>query len=629
MTLKLKRVLAPLYVIACATCRVGKATRAHRCVVMQSRGTPGLKPAGAKGCPPYNHDATSHGELTQKRLKRLVAALFVFAFTINANAADDIAPPAAPSSAPIAAAPSLPPGTHATASIVPTPLTEAETAAIVPQLVNNDDLWERIRRGFVMHELNMPLVQNHEQFYAQKQDYIKRFVARGSRYLYHIVEELERRNLPTEIALLPIIESAFNPQAASTAKASGMWQFIPSTGSSYGLKQDWHADHRRDVMLSTKAALDYLQRLHGMFNSWELAFAAYNCGEGCVGRAIKANQARGLPTDFASLNLPIETRNYVPKLIAVKNIVLSPASYGVELTSVNNKPYFSKVPAPAKIDVKLAAKLAEMPVDEFSALNPAFNRPVASSGTGYFLVPTENADLFSTNLRLYQSLNGPMVSWQTVTARKGDSVDVVARRYGMTGSYLRATGGPFAERKGKFLKPATFMVPMAGQVKAMTAMLDKKIGLKNAQNAEPLPASIPASAEARIEAVRKPEIYRVAAGDTLHSISTRTGATVQAIRDLNRLKSNNLKVGQQLTLHAAPEPEAVAITNEPKANTAPRKVAVAPKRMIKPALYTVRSGDTLFAIATKFNVPVDNLLRWNRLKTKSVLAVGYRLKVSA
>jgi membrane-bound lytic murein transglycosylase D len=254
---------------------------------------------------------------------------------------------------------------------------------------------------------------------------------------------------------------------------------------------------------------------------------------------------------------------------------------------------------------------------------------VASSGTGYFLVPTENADLFSTNLRLYQSLNGPMVSWQTVTARKGDSVDVVARRYGMTGSYLRATGGPFAERKGKFLKPATFMVPMAGQVKAMTAMLDKKIGLKNAQNAEPLPASIPASAEARIEAVRKPEIYRVAAGDTLHSISTRTGATVQAIRDLNRLKSNNLKVGQQLTLHAAPEPEAVAITNEPKANTAPRKVAVAPKRMIKPALYTVRSGDTLFAIATKFNVPVDNLLRWNRLKTKSVLAVGYRLKVSA
>jgi membrane-bound lytic murein transglycosylase D len=565
--------------------------------------------------------------LKLKRILAASAALFAIASSVNVNvhAADDVAPPATPSSAPAADAPSLPPGTHATASIVPSPLTEAESAAIVPQLVNNADLWERIRRGFVMHELNMPAVQTQEQFYAQKQDYIKRFVARGSRYLYHIVEELERRNLPTEIALLPIIESAFNPQANSTAKASGMWQFIPSTGTHFGLKQDWHADHRRDVMLSTKAALDYLEKLHRMFGSWELAFAAYNCGEGCVGRAIQANQKRGLATDFASLNLPNETRAYVPKLIAVKNIVLSPASYGVELTTVNNKPYFSKVPAPAKIDVKLAAKLAEMPEDEFSALNPAFNRPVAASGTGYFLVPTENAELFSTNLRLYQSLNGPMVSWQTVAARKGDSVDAVARRYGMTGSYLRATGGPFAERKGKFLKPATFMVPMAGQVKAMTAMLDKKIGLKNAPNAEPLPATLYAATEV----VKKPEIYRVAAGDTLHSISTRTGLTVQAIRDLNRLKNNNLKVGQQLTLHAASEQETVVIANEPKANAAPRKVAVAPKRTIKPALYTVRSGDTLFAIATKFNVPVDNLLRWNRLKTKSVLAVGHRLKVSA
>jgi membrane-bound lytic murein transglycosylase D len=498
----------------------------------------------------------------------------------------------------------------------------------IPQLVNNADLWERIRRGFVMHELNMPAVQTQEQFYAQKQDYIKRFVARGSRYLYHIVEELERRNLPTEIALLPIIESAFNPQAASTAKASGMWQFIPSTGTHFGLKQDWHADHRRDVMLSTKAALDYLQKLHGMFNSWELAFAAYNCGEGCVGRAIKANQARGLPTDFASLNLPNETRAYVPKLIAVKNIVLSPASYGVELTTVDNKPYFSKVPAPAKIDVKLAAKLAEMPVDEFSALNPAFNRPVAASGTGYFLVPTENAELFSTNLRLYQSLNGPMVSWQTVAARKGDSVDVVARRYGMTGSYLRATGGPFAERKGKFLKPATFMVPMAGQAKAMTAMFDKKVALKNAQGGVELNAPMVVPATVVTDAPKARTTYRVAKGDTLHSISLRTGASVQALRELNNLKSNNVKVGQQLTLISAAD-DAPVVVAEAKAGKASRAVAVAPKRVAKPALYTVRNGDTLFAIATKFNVPIDNLVRWNRLKSKAVLAVGHRLKVSA
>ncbi len=593
--------------------------------------------------------------MISKRLHYSICALLFFLiFAGAADAADadiagnGVAPTAAPAAAVTVEPAPLPPGTHATASIV-APLVETTSGVIVPQLVNDADLWERIRRGFVMNELNMPQVANHEQFYAQKQDYIKRFVARGSRYLYYIVEELERRNLPTEIALLPIIESAFNPQAASTAHASGMWQFIPSTGTSFGLKQDWHADHRRDVLLSTNAALDYLQKLHGMFNSWELAFAAYNCGEGCVGRAIQANQKRGLPTDFASLNLPNETRSYVPKLIAVKNIVLSPASYGVELTAVDNKPYFSKVTAPAKIDIKLAAKLAEMADDEFSALNPAFNRPVAASGTGYFLVPTENAEIFSSNLRLYQSLNGPMVSWQTVAARKGDSIDGVARRYGMTGSYLRATGGPFAERKGKFLKPATFMVPIAGQAKAMTAMLDKKVALKNAQagvdsnsmanTITNTPMAEPAAAVAvandkdkHKDAPNTRTTYRVARGDTLHSISLRTGTSVQALRDVNRLKNNNLKVGQELTLTTASESQAltnVAAITETKTNTASRKVAAAPKKSIKPALYTVRSGDTLFAIATKFNVPVDNLLRWNRLKTKSVLAVGHRLKVSA
>ncbi len=569
------------------------------------------------------------------------------ASAVNANAANDAAPPIASASvsaeaaatvATITAAPTpLPPGTHATASII-APLAEIQTGVIVPQLVNDADLWERIRRGFVMNELDMPQVTNQEQFYAQKQDYIKRFVARGSRYLYYIVEELERRNLPTEIALLPIIESAFNPQAASIAKASGMWQFIPSTGVSFGLKQDWHADHRRDVMLSTNAALDYLQKLYGMFNSWELAFAAYNCGEGCVGRAIQANLKRGLPIDFASLNLPNETRSYVPKLIAVKNIVLSPASYGVELTAVDNKPYFSKVTAPDKIDIKLAAKLAEMAEDEFSALNPAFNRPVAISGTGYFLVPTENAALFSSNLQLYQSLNGPMVSWQTVTARKGEGVDAVARRYGMTGSYLRATGGPFAERKGKFAKPATFMVPMAAQAKVMTAMLEKKAALKIAQGSAAIavhataaqggvavatavnlmPAAYVASAETRTPQV--PKTLGTApvsdfAPDTLSAAAHHAANT------------DVLNPTAKLTLIAASNAPAVV-----KANilVVPNKSAVvAQKSVIKPELYVVRSGDTLYAIATKFNVAVANLLLWNRLKPRSILAVGFRLKVSA
>ena len=583
----------------------------------------------------------------------ICASVFMVVFTGAAAAASvdkaandvmpSVVPPASKAVAPVVAiavepAP-LPPGTHATASII-APLAEMNSGVIVPQLINNADLWERIRRGFVMNELDMPQVVNQEQFYAQKQDYIKRFVARGSRYLYYIVEELERRNLPTEIALLPIIESAFNPQAASIAKASGMWQFIPSTGVSFGLKQDWHADHRRDVILSTTAALDYLQKLYGMFNSWELAFAAYNCGEGCVGRAIQANQKRGLPTDFASLNLPNETRSYVPKLIAVKNIVLSPASYGVELTAVNNKPYFSKVTAPAMIDIKLAAKLAEMAEDEFSALNPAFNRPVAASGSGYFLVPTENAGLFSSNLQLYQSLNGPMVSWQTVTARKGEAVNAVARRYGMTGSYLRATGGPFAERKGKFAKPATFMVPMAGQARAMTAMLDKKAALKNAQgssaatthistalNANALSATS-ARTQVTTTANLEPSPYAAPSTDTLMPHTPPVQAAVDTSASAaTAAQPNDSTVSTNST--ANPASNALAGVKVSESVASNKRALLTQNKIFRPALYVVRSGDTLYAIATKFNVGVDNLLRWNRLKSRSVLAVGYRLRLTA
>ena len=226
---------------------------------------------------------------------------------------------------------------------------QQSTNPLAPGTFNDADLWQRVRRGFVMDELNSPLVLQQEQWYASRPDYIQRFVDRGSKYLHHIVEEVEKRGMPMEVALLPIIESAFNPQAFSHAKASGMWQFIPSTGKSFGLKQDWMADNRRDILLSTGAALDYLQKLYGMFNSWELAFAAYNCGEGCVARAITKNAKQGLPTDYLSLNLPTETRNYVPKLIAVKNIVLSPGSYGIELEAMENRPYFAKVAAPEKL----------------------------------------------------------------------------------------------------------------------------------------------------------------------------------------------------------------------------------------------------------------------------------------
>ena len=523
------------------------------------------------------------------------------------------------------------------------------------------DLWQRVRRGFALDPLASPLVQDQEQWYASRQDYIRRFVERGSKYMYHIVEELERRKMPTEIVLLPIIESAFNPQAYSRANASGMWQFIPSTGKSFGLKQDWLSDHRRDVLRSTDAALDYLQKLHGMFNSWELAFAAYNCGEGCVGRAIMANQRKGLPIDFMSLNLPNETRSYVPKLIAVKNIILSPATYGIELNSVLNQPYFIKVAAPDKIDVKLAASLAEMPEADFAALNPAFNKPVAAN-MDYFLVPTAQAEVFKSNLDLYRSLNGPMVSWQTVTANRGESVDRVAKRHGMTGSYLRATSGPFKERKGKLIQAATFMVPMSKEAKIIDATLDKKEGLRTSAgpvvpsamppvvssvvSSAPTPAARPAAA--LIETAQpilntpaadyqtlNPGTYQVQSGDTLFAISKRFGMSVEILKQLNPLQQHQLQSGQILQLAANDSAPAVtANTHLIKTSHPQKQTQKPPQKQLQnqpqkqAQKYMIKSGDTLFAIAQKFGVSIDNLLRWNKLSTRTVLKPGARLRIA-
>ena len=520
------------------------------------------------------------------------------------------------------------------------------------QKFNDADLWQRVRRGFVMEELNSPLVLQQEQWYATRPDYIQRFVDRGSKYLHHIVEEVEKRGMPTEVALLPIIESAFNPQAFSRAKAAGMWQFIPSTGKHFGLKQDWMADNRRDVLLSTDAALDYLQKLYGMFNSWELAFAAYNCGEGCVARAILKNQKKGLPTDYLSLNLPPETRNYVPKLIAVKNIVLSPGSYGIELEAVENRPYFAKVAAPEKIDTSLAARLAEMPEVEFATLNPAFIRPVANSGTGYFLVPYEKAQTFRANLDLYRSLNGPMVSWQTVNAKRGESIDNIAKRYGMTGSYLRATNGALKEKKGKLTAAATIMVPITAQVNSINATFDQKVALKAAQPVLPDAPHIATHIAQVIAApqsdVRKVEVtatttpsivadageisappnahrsHRVQRGETLFSISKRYGVAVDQIKIFNAMKNNSVQVGQTLSLNGASVAE-TALVSAPELIRV--KAPVKPAQA-KPSTYTVRSGDTLYAIATKFAVELDDLLRWNKLSAKSVLQPGNKIRVT-
>jgi len=307
----------------------------------------------------------------------------------------------------------------------------------VAQLNLPNDLWERIRKGYQMPDLESDLANDRTQWYASKSDYLQRMTERSNKYLYHIVEELEARKMPTELALLPFIESAFNPQAVSSARASGMWQFMPKTGKSFDLKQNAFRDDRRDVQASTRAALDYLERLHKMFGDWHLALAAYNWGEGNVGKAIARNKRAGLPTSYTDLNMPMETRMYVPKLQAMKNIVGNPPQYGVVLPSIPNHPYFQSVPLPRDMDVSVAAKLADISEQDFKALNPSAHRPVMlAAGTSNILLPWDNAEVFQRNYEA--STLGRMATWTAWIAPTTMKVADAAKRVGMNEADFRA-----------------------------------------------------------------------------------------------------------------------------------------------------------------------------------------------
>jgi membrane-bound lytic murein transglycosylase D len=391
------------------------------------------------------------------------------------------------------------------------------------------DLWERIRRGFAMPDLAVDQVQDRERWYADRPDYIQRMTARSSKYLYHIVEELEQRNMPTELALLPFIESAFNPQAVSSARASGMWQFMPRTGKHFDLKQNAFRDDRRDVLASTRAALDYLQRLHGMFGDWHLALAAYNWGEGNVGKALARNKRLGEPLNYTELRMPAETRMYVPKLQAMENLVANPDVLGVTLPTIPNHPYFQTVPLPRDADVAVIAKLAEVSMDDFKALNPSAHRPVMlASGTPHILLPWDNAEIFQRNL---ESHDGQLASWTAWVAPKNMKVADAAKRVGMSEEELRTVN----------------KIPPRMLIKAGSALLvprsishQKDVSEKLADNGQLNLAP---------EQVLRKQVVKARKGDTMASVAKRYKVSVDQLADWNKLALNSsLKPGQKVML---------------------------------------------------------------------------------
>ncbi|ODP31037.1 transglycosylase SLT domain-containing protein [Pandoraea sp. ISTKB] len=415
------------------------------------------------------------------------------------------------------------------------------------------DLWSRIRHGFSIPDLDTDLAQDRTQWYAQRPEYVERMIQRSEKYLFHIVEELERRHMPTELALLPFVESAYNPQALSTAKAAGMWQFIPSTGKTYNLKQNMFQDERRDVLASTTAALDYLSKLYAMFGDWHLALAAYNWGEGNVQRAIDRNQAQGLPTDYLSLRMPTETRYYVPKLQAIKNIIAHPDIYSVKLPEIPNHPYFVSVTTKRDIDVALAAKLADLPLDEFRALNPSFRKPVIlGAAQTQILLPFDSAEVFQRRLKSYDK---PLSSWTTYTSASRERPEDVARKLGVDAAVIRSVNNIAPRMRLK--AGSTLLVPRSDDI-------DQDISASVATNAVlALEPDLPDTRKVMVRARKH---------DTLAGVASRSGVSVAQIKSWNRLRRDTLTSGQLLVLHvpvkdasrvlAASAPEPVAAKDD-------------------------------------------------------------------
>lgn len=397
------------------------------------------------------------------------------------------------------------------------------------------DVWARIRKGFAIPDLvDNQLAINQTVWYSSRPEYIGRTTKRASLYLHHVVEELEKRGMPTELALLPFIESAFNPQAYSSAKAAGLWQFIPSTGLDFKLKQNMFKDDRRSVLASTDAALAYLQRLYGMFGDWHLALAAYNWGEGSVQRAIKKAEAAGVGTDFNSLSayMPAETKNYVPKLQAVKNIIAAPEAYGITLAKVDNQPYFVSVAKTRDIDVKLAAQLAELPMEEFKALNPQFNRPVITgSSNTQILLPQGNAEKFKTNLAKWGHALSSWSSHKITNAR--ERIETIAAKFNTTPQIIREVNN--IPPKMLLKAGSTILVPRTEGVS------QKDITQDVADNATlAMTPDVPDSKRINVTVKKQ---------DSINSIAKRYKVSIAQIRNWNNLRNDKLASGQKLELH--------------------------------------------------------------------------------
>lgn len=464
-------------------------------------------------------------------------------------------------------------------------------------LAQHRDLWEKIGANLnLSRHLGHRSVKGRLAWYAKNQEYLDRVAERSRPYLYHVVSEVEKRGMPLELALLPIVESAFHPFAYSRSHASGIWQFIPSTGKIYGLKQNWWYDGRRDIVAATRAALDYLEKLNREFDGdWLLALAAYNTGERNVARAIRRNRKAGKKTDFFSLRLPRETRGYVPSLLAVAELVANPEQHGIVWQPVPDQQYFAQVNTERQIDLAVAAELAGMNMDELYTLNPGFNRWATDPrGPHRLLVPVAAEQAFTEKLAALPP--DKRVNWESHRIKKGETLAGIAARYRTSVASLKSINNLRSDviHQGDILRVAA---PKEA-LKHYTLSVDgrRMRGLRDTGDG-------------------KKFIYTVRRGDTLWDIGRHYGVSVKQLTSWNGISRRGiLRPGQKLTLWFAE-------SGKKKAETVTAKPASDPFH------YTVKKGDSLWSIAKKFNVTVKQLLAWNNLRKNKFLYPNQKITV--
>lgn len=467
------------------------------------------------------------------------------------------------------------------------------------------DLWDRIRHGFALNHDHQG-IQRDLDWYTSHQEYLNRVVERARPYLHYIVTETEKRDMPLEIALLPVVESAFQAFAYSHGRAAGLWQFIPGTGRLYGLKQNWWYDGRRDVWASTQAALDYLQALKRELGDWELALAAYNAGAGNVRKAIRKSKRRGRGTDFWSLipYLPKETRGYVPKLLAISAVVADPEKYGVTIAPIANAPVLARVQLDGQIDLALAAEMADISIEELYNLNPAYNRWATDpNGSNHLLIPLAREANFREELATLPPEK--RIQWQRHRIRKGETLLSIADHYNTTVRVIKKVN----RLRGNTIRQGrNLIIPVAmKETSAYTHTADKR--RSRIQNTE--------------RAGRIKKTYRVRDGDSFWSISRKFGVGVQQLARWNGMAPRDtLSVGQKLVVWSKRSSRRLTSIDDSVLVQPPGSQT---KRWIN---YVVRRGDSLSTIADRFRVSIGQLKRWNaKVKTRKYLQPGQRLKL--